>query len=99
MLPREPFAHGLTWERIMVDAQHTSGGGGLSLQGALGYLNFSTGKPDARFQKQLNEAWAALAAEGVAEPWTVLHRRLSDELAALKAAGAAAFREATQVEA
>src|SRR5260370_28968901 len=83
----------------MVDAQHASGGGPLSLQGALGYLNFSTGKPDARFQKQLNDAWAALAAEDAAEPWTALHQRLRDELAALKAARAAAFREATQVEA
>jgi hypothetical protein len=83
----------------MVDAQHASGSGPLSLQGALGYLNFSTGKPDARFQKQLNDAWAVLAAEGAAEPWTALHQRLRAELAALKAAGAAAFREATQVEA
>jgi hypothetical protein len=83
----------------MADAQHTGAGGPASLQGALGYLNFSTGKPDARFQKQLNDAWAALAAAGAAEPWTALHQRLRDDLAALQAAGAAAFREATQVEA
>src|SRR5262249_55526877 len=42
---------------------------------------------------------AVLAAEGAAEPWAVLHERLRADLAALKAAGAAAFREATQVEA
>ena len=71
----------------MVDAQQASGGGPQSLQGALGYLNFSTGKPDARFQKQVNDAWAALAAEGAAEPWTALHERLRAALPVLKAAG------------
>src|SRR5262249_36498809 len=99
MLPKEQDRTVSDRGRIMVDAQQTSGSGPLSLQGALGYLNFSTGKPDARFQKQLNDAWAALAAAGAAEPWTELYQRLHDDLAALKAAGAAAFREATQVEA
>ena len=37
-----------------------------SLQGLLGYVNFSAGKPDARFQKQMNDVYAALASQGSA---------------------------------
>jgi hypothetical protein len=33
----------------------------VSIPAILGYLNFSEGKPDSRFQKQLNEAYAMLA--------------------------------------
>jgi hypothetical protein len=33
----------------------------VSIPAILGYLNFSEGKPDSRFQKQLNDAYAALA--------------------------------------
>src|SRR5713101_304078 len=33
----------------------------VSIPAILGYLNFSEGKPDSRFQKQLNEAYALLA--------------------------------------
>ena len=30
----------------------------------LGYVNFSTGKPDARFQKQVNDAFTSLHRPG-----------------------------------
>ena len=44
-----------------------------SLQGVLGYLNFSEGRPDPRVARQIDDAFASLAEQGVAEPWTVLH--------------------------
>ena len=71
----------------------------VSWPGMLGYLNFSTGKPDARFQKQLNDADRFLGEQGVAEPWKVLHELLRDQLAALRAGGGSAFQDVTQVEA
>jgi hypothetical protein len=74
-------------------------GGALSLQGILGYLNFATGKPDAKFQKQLNDAYAMLEAQGEERPWLALHDRLRAELVTLKERGAAAFQDATQAEA
>jgi hypothetical protein len=70
-----------------------------SLQTLLGYLNFSEGRPDARFQKGLSDAFAVLAGHGVAAPWLLLHRVLATRLAELQSAGAAAFRNAHQAEA
>jgi hypothetical protein len=71
----------------------------VPLQGMLGYLNFASGKPDARFQKQLNEACGFLAERGAAEPWTIVHELLSVKLKALQEAGTSAFRDTTQAEA
>src|SRR5262245_2773970 len=68
-------------------------------QALLGYLNFSNGKPDPRFQKQLNDAFAALAARPEPEPAAALARWLRAELDALRAAGASAFRDSVQVDA
>ena len=68
---------------------------GVSLQGILGYLNFSEGRPDARVARQIDDAQASL---GGTEPWTALHQRLRSELTALKSASGA-FRVATQAEA
>jgi hypothetical protein len=67
----------------------------LSPSGLLGYLNFSDGRPDPRWQKQLNDAYAFLAERGPA-PWQALLDWLSDALNRLQAAGAAAFRDVTQ---
>ena len=36
----------------------------VTLSALLGYLNFSEGKPDPRFQKQLHDACVFLAAHG-----------------------------------
>ncbi|HYT89808.1 MAG TPA: hypothetical protein VEL76_13955, partial [Gemmataceae bacterium] len=71
---------------------------GVSVQGILGYLNFSAGKPDARCQKQIDDAFAALD-RGTPQPWLALRDRLRSELAALKAAGTSAFQDTTQAEA
>jgi hypothetical protein len=71
----------------------------VSLQGMLGYLNFSEGKPDARFQKQLNDAYTHLAEPGAPEPWTALEQALRTKLTALGSSGAAAFRDVRQADA
>jgi hypothetical protein len=69
-----------------------------ALQSLLGYLNFSTGRPDPRFQKTLAEIYDRLALAGVNEPWTALAQQLRDRLGQLQAAGSAAFRDAHQAE-
>src|SRR5262245_11220132 len=71
----------------------------VSLQGLLGYLNFSEGRPDARFQKQLNDAYAFLGDHGESEPWRSLPEALRAKLADLKSSGTGAFRDLAQAEA
>jgi hypothetical protein len=68
------------------------------LQPLLGYLNFSEGRPDPRFQKGINDLCAAVAAAGEAEPWRRLHASLRDALEQLRATSST-FREATQAAA
>ena len=68
-------------------------------QALLGYLNFSDGRPDPRWQKQLNDAFAAQAAAGAARPWDALLAALGEALSALEAGGGAAFRDASQARA
>ena len=54
----------------------------------LGYLNFSDGRPDPRWQKQLNDAYGFLADQGAAEPWQALYEWLRTRLAGLQETGA-----------
>lgn len=70
-----------------------------SWQGILGYLNFSTGKPDARFQREVNDAYAESVAQGSAQPWHDLLAPLRDNLANLHQSGSVAFREIDQASA
>ncbi len=70
----------------------------ISLQGVLGYLNFSEGRPDPRVARQIDDAYADLVRQNIAEPWTVLHEWLRADLASLKTTGGA-FRNAGQAEA
>jgi hypothetical protein len=70
-----------------------------ALQGLLGYVNFSTGKPDARFQKQINDVYSQLAAQGSTQPWRDLHAALRDGLETLRQTGSPAFREVDQAQA
>jgi hypothetical protein len=71
----------------------------VPLQGLLGYLNFAEGRPDPRFQKQLNDAYGFLADRGEPEPWRALHEALRVRLADLKGVGTGAFRDPAQAEA
>src|SRR5207244_4591841 len=57
------------------------------------------GNHDAKFQNELNDAYARLDVPGAARPWLAVRDRPRAELAALKARGAAAFQDATQAEA
>ncbi len=65
----------------------------------LGYLNFSDGRPDSRWQRQLDEAYRWFAGRGEPEPWRPLAAWLARRLEELHAAGAAAFRDASQATA
>jgi hypothetical protein len=64
----------------------------------LGYLNFSDGRPDQRWQRQLNDAFAFFARRGDAEPWASLLDWLASRLRHLHAGGAGAFRDVSQAE-
>src|SRR3954447_1725312 len=63
----------------------------------LGYLNFSDGRPDPKFQKGLADAFAHLQEAGDPAPWAALPGWLLHACAELEAAGSAAFRDAAQV--
>jgi hypothetical protein len=65
-------------------------------QALLGYLNLSDGRPDPRWQRQLNDAFAHLAEQGYTRPWEALLTGLDAELTALHASGSAAFRDPSQ---
>ncbi len=65
----------------------------------LGYLNFSDGRPDPRWQRQLNDAVAAVARAQSLQPGAALRpflEQLRLSLHALQAAGNATFRDAAQ---
>src|SRR5215203_2853915 len=65
----------------------------------LGYLNFSDGRPDPKFQRALDEAFAFLLSRREDRPWEVLGRWLSAQADALHAANSPAFRDVTQAKA
>jgi hypothetical protein len=62
----------------------------------LGYLNYSDGRPDPRFQKGLADALGFLIDSGDPAPWETATRWLEQTLAELHASGNAAFRDITQ---
>jgi hypothetical protein len=51
-----------------VDARYTQLDQAVSASALLGYLNFSDGRPDPRWQKQYNDAYAILAGQGEERP-------------------------------
>src|SRR5690348_5936132 len=65
----------------------------------LGYLNFSDGRPDPRFQKGLADAYGYLLDTGDPAPWATLPGWLAHALAELESSGAAAFRDTSQAKA
>src|SRR5947208_6709981 len=70
----------------------------VALPALLGYLNFSEGRPDPRFQKQVHDAFVFLAEHGSTKPWEDLRHLLLARLKALHDAGSAAFAEVAQAE-
>jgi hypothetical protein len=81
-----------------VDDRHAQLEQIVSASALLGYLNFSDGRPDPRWQKQLNDAYAFLAEDGEAAPCQALLDWLSSSLRALHAGGSAAFRDVSQAD-
>src|SRR5262245_28703457 len=65
----------------------------VSASGLLGYLNFSDGKPDPRWQKSLHDAFVYFLDTGVDQPWEALRQWLVVSLDRLQAAGSPAFRD------
>lgn len=67
--------------------------------GVLGYLNFSDGRPDPKFQRALSEAFAFVAERGDAAPWRSLRTWLFRQCDLLQQSGNAAFRDTHQARA
>jgi hypothetical protein len=65
----------------------------------LGYLNFSDGRPDPRWQKQLNDAYAHYAGRGAPAPWRALLDGLAAHLEELRQSDSAAFKDVAQARA
>lgn len=62
----------------------------------LGWLNFADGRPDARFEKALNDLFAALLERGEAEPMEAARTWLESQCDTLAESGQAAFKDLTQ---
>ncbi len=71
----------------------------VPLSGLLGYLNFSDGRPDPRWQKQLDDAFAFFSGRHETTPWLTLLEAMRGGLRRLQASGSAAFRDVSQAEA
>jgi hypothetical protein len=82
-----------------VDERHAHLEQIASASALLGYLNFSDGRPDPRWQKQLNEAYTFLAEHGEPAPWQALLDWLRARLGSLHSSGAPAFRNVSQAKA
>src|SRR5262245_40201466 len=94
---RTPTSSG-TQEEPAVEERHAQLEQTVSASALLGYVNFSDGRPDPRWQKQLNDAYTFLAEHGEAAPWQALLDWLSASLRRLHAGGGAAFRDVTQAK-
>jgi hypothetical protein len=83
----------------VVDERITALEQAVPVSGLLGYLNFSDGRPDPRWQRQLDDAFVFLTERGEAAPWQVVLDCLPVLLKRLQDSGASAFRDAHQAEA
>jgi hypothetical protein len=81
-----------------VDARYAELDRITPVAGLLGYLNLSEGRPDPRWQKQLNDAYAFLDQNGEAVPWRVLAEWLKTNLEKLQASGAGGFGNIEQAQ-
>src|SRR5262245_56886089 len=83
---------------VFVDELRAAVEKAASLPALLGYLNFSEGRPDAPFQKQLSDAMSMLHQRGLFEPWKALRDLMHAELSVLRQGQSSAFRDTEQVE-
>jgi hypothetical protein len=70
----------------------------VSASAVLGHLNFSDGRPEPRWQRQVNDAFSFFARRGDAAPWMALLDWLDERLHQLHAGGVSAFRDVAQAE-
>jgi hypothetical protein len=80
-----------------VDARFAGVDAAVSASKLLGYLNFSDGRPEPRWQKLLNEAYAFLDTQGESRPHRALYEWLVGQLAVLQANQVAGFKKVDQV--
>lgn len=73
--------------------------GEVPWQAILGFVNFSEGRPDPRFQKQINDACRFLAQRPSGSVVAALEEFLRDRLRSLHAAGTSAFKDIAQADA
>ena len=66
---------------------------------ALGYLNFSDGRPDAKFRKLLADVFGYLREAGHTAPWNAVAAWLTARATELEQSGSAAFRDLGQARA
>jgi hypothetical protein len=81
-----------------VEPRHAELEQAVSASALLGYLNFSNGRPDPRWQKQLDDAYAHYARSGEPAPWDALLEGLRAHLRRLQLAGGTAFRDVGRAE-
>ena len=72
---------------------------GAPLQGLLGYLNLSEGRPDPRFEKQTSDVFRVLDEMGVEDPWMVLPEVLQSGLQFLREKEPKIFSDTSQANA
>jgi hypothetical protein len=65
----------------------------------LGWLNFSDGRPDPKWQRQLDDTYAQAVQWEPDKPWPLVRQWLTDELDRLERGDSAAFRDSTQARA
>ncbi len=70
----------------------------VSLPSLLGYVNYSTGRPDVRFQKGFNDAHGWLEKHGETTPWLRLPAILRQVLHRLHQEGVAAYQDIQQAD-
>src|SRR5262245_43230459 len=62
----------------------------------LGWLNLSDGRPNPKWQRQLDDAFDALLRRQIPQPWTALRSWLLAQLQKLQTEGQAAFEDTVQ---
>lgn len=79
--------------------EHVAPENSAAMQALLGYLNFAEGRPDPRFQKQLNSLFADFAQQQREQPWVDARQALTAGLRQLQQGGGSAFQDVSQAEA
>ncbi len=93
--PRESTSERSQQQPLTTNAGGSNGSRAAALQEILGYLNFSGGKPDSKFQDRLNCCHPDCET---AEPWERLHAELLGRLQELEVSSPV-FRDSSQASA